>query len=122
MSAVGKPFPAVPDPGGFACVFVALGRAETLARCGLHRLASGDYQQARGAFEESVAIEPGGAQAPAAYVWLGELALVDPSPSAAARAKASISDRVNSSPSRFRRITSTARMGTPAEVAARSLS
>jgi tetratricopeptide (TPR) repeat protein len=87
VSAVGKPFPAVPDPGGFACVFVALGRAETLARCGLHRLASGDYQQARGAFEESIAIEPGGAQAPAAYVWLGELALVDPSPSAAARAE-----------------------------------
>jgi tetratricopeptide (TPR) repeat protein len=87
VSAVTKPFPAVPDPGGFACVFVALGRAETLANCGVHRLASGDYQRAREAFEESVAIDERGPQAPAAFVWLGELAMQEGTPSAAVRAE-----------------------------------
>jgi tetratricopeptide (TPR) repeat protein len=87
ISAVTKPFPAVADPGGFACVFVALGRAETLANCGVHRLATGDHQRAREAFEESVAIDERGAQAPAAFAWLGELAMQEGTPSAAVRAE-----------------------------------
>jgi tetratricopeptide (TPR) repeat protein len=89
-SLVTKPLPAPGDPGGFACAFVAFRRAETLADCGLHRVAGGDYRAAREAFEESLAVDPRGRQAPAAYVWLGELALLEtlgPGSPAAARAE-----------------------------------
>jgi tetratricopeptide (TPR) repeat protein len=89
-SLVAKPLPAVADPGGFACAFVAFRRAETLAACGVHRLATGDYRGARDALEESLAVDPRGNQAPAAYVWLGELALLEatgPASPAAGRAE-----------------------------------
>jgi tetratricopeptide (TPR) repeat protein len=77
VSAVGKPLPPVSDPGGLACAFVAFRRAAALAECGVARVASGSYREAREAFEESLAVDPRGAQAAAAYVWLGEIALLE---------------------------------------------
>lgn len=77
-TTVTKPLPTVRDaPGGFSCTFVAFRRAETLAKCGIHRMLLGDVRGAREAFEESVAIDPRGEQAPAAYVWLGEVAVLE---------------------------------------------
>ncbi len=75
LTAVPKPLPAVRDPGGFACTFAALRGAGGLAECGVHRALGGELREARDAFEESLVREPRGAQAGAAYVWLGELAL-----------------------------------------------
>jgi len=90
VSAVSKPLPTVADPGGFACAFVAFRRATALTECGVARVVGGNYREAREAFEESLAIDPRGAQAATAYVWLGELALMEatgPSSPAAARAE-----------------------------------
>lgn len=90
ISTVGKPLPIPSDPGGFACAFVAFRRAAALSECGVARVISGNYKEAREAFEESLAIDPRGPQAPAAYVWLGELALLEattPTSPAAARAE-----------------------------------
>ena len=53
-------------------------------------MVSGEYREARESFEESLAVDPRGAQAPTAYVWLGELALLEattPTSPAAARAE-----------------------------------
>lgn len=83
VSGVTKPLPAVPDPGAFACAFVAFRRAETLAQCGVHRALNGDERGAREAFEESLDVDPRGHQAAAAYVWLGELGLREATGSAA---------------------------------------
>ncbi|HEY7141614.1 MAG TPA: tetratricopeptide repeat protein [Methylomirabilota bacterium] len=77
ISTVSKPLPTPADPGGFACAFVAFRRAAALTECGIARVISGDYKEAREAFEESLALDPRGAQAPAAFVWLGELALLE---------------------------------------------
>ena len=90
ISTVGKPLPTPADPGGFACAFVAFRRAVALAECGVARVVSGNYREARESFEESLAVDPRGAQAPAVYVWLGELALLEattPTSPAAARAE-----------------------------------
>jgi tetratricopeptide (TPR) repeat protein len=90
VSLVSKPFPTVADPGGFACAFVAFRRAESLASCGVHRLLAGDHRGAREAFEESLAVDSRAPQASAAYVWLGELALLEattPTSPSAARAE-----------------------------------
>ena len=90
ISTVGKPLPVPSDPGGFACAFVAFRRATALAECGIARVVSGNYREAREAFEESLAIDPRGAQAATAYVWLGELALMEatgPTSPAAVRAE-----------------------------------
>jgi tetratricopeptide (TPR) repeat protein len=89
ISTVSKPLPIPSDPGGFACAFVAFRRATALTECGVARVISGNYKEAREAFEESLAIDPRGAQAATAYVWLGELALMEatgPSSPAAVRA------------------------------------
>jgi tetratricopeptide (TPR) repeat protein len=90
VSAVSKPLPPAMDPGGFACTFIAFRRASALAECGVARVAAGSYREAREAFEESLAVDPRGAQAATAYVWLGELALLEasgPGSSAAGRAE-----------------------------------
>ena len=90
VSAVSKPLPPTTDPGGFACTFVAFRRATALAECGVSRMAAGHYREAREAFEESLAVDARGAQAAAAYVWLGELALLEattPASPAAGRAE-----------------------------------
>jgi tetratricopeptide (TPR) repeat protein len=90
VSLVSKPLPTASDPGGFACAFVALRRAAALADCGVARVVSGNYREAREAFEESLAVDPRGAQAPAAYVWLGEINLLEataPTSPAAGRAE-----------------------------------
>jgi tetratricopeptide (TPR) repeat protein len=90
ISAVTKPLPTPSDPGGFACAFVAFRRAAALTECGIARVVSGDYREAREAFEESLAIDPRGAQAATAYIWLGELALLEataPGSPAASRAE-----------------------------------
>jgi tetratricopeptide (TPR) repeat protein len=53
-------------------------------------MAAGNYREAREAFEESLAIDARGAHAAAAYVWLGELALLEattPASPAASRAE-----------------------------------
>jgi len=89
-STVTKPLPAPADPGGFACAFVAFRRATALADCGVAKVLSGNYREARDAFEESLAIDPRGAQAATAYLWLGELALMEatgPGSPAAVRAE-----------------------------------
>ena len=77
ISSVTKPLPTTTDPGGFACAFVAFRRAVALTECGMARVSSGNYREAREAFEESIAIDPRGAQAATAYIWLGELALLE---------------------------------------------
>src|SRR5262245_6970936 len=90
ISGVSKPLPAATDPGGFACAFVAFRRAAALAECGVSRVLSGDYRAARESFEESLAVDPRGAQAASAHVWLGELALLEatsPTSPAAGRAE-----------------------------------
>jgi tetratricopeptide (TPR) repeat protein len=90
ISTVSKPLPTPTDPGGFACTFVAFRRAAALAECGVARVAAGNYREAREVFEESLAVDPRGAQAAAAYVWLGELALLEattPASPAAGRAE-----------------------------------
>ena len=76
-TALPKPRPGAADPGGFSCAFIAFRRAAALADCGVHRILTGDLKGAREALEESVAIDPRGAQAPAAQVWLGEIYLAD---------------------------------------------
>ena len=90
VSTVSKPLPPVTDPGGFACTFIAFRRAAALTECGVARVAAGSYREAREAFEESLAVDPRGAQAATAYAWLGELALLEatsPASSAAGRAE-----------------------------------
>src|SRR5262249_11258507 len=90
ISTVSKPLPTPSDPGGFACAFVAFRRATALAECGIARVISGNYREAREAFEESLAIDPKGVQAATVYVWLGELALMEatgPTSPAAVRAE-----------------------------------
>ena len=77
ISSVTKPLPTTTDPGGFSCAFVAFRRAVSLTECGMARVSSGNYREAREAFEESIAIDPRGAQAATAYIWLGELALLE---------------------------------------------
>jgi tetratricopeptide (TPR) repeat protein len=77
ISTVNKPLPTPADPGGFACAFAAFRRATALVECGIARVISGSYREAREAFEESLAIDPRGAQAATADVWLGELALME---------------------------------------------
>ena len=85
-SLVTKPLPVVAEPGGFPCFIVAFRRAESIAECGIQRALTGRYQEAREALEESVAIDPRGPHAPAAYVWLGELALLESSTAGATAA------------------------------------
>lgn len=77
LSTVAKPVPAVRDPGGFSCAFVAFRRAATLAECGVHRMRQGDVRGAREALEESLAIDARGAHAATAQTWLGEIALME---------------------------------------------
>src|SRR5580765_7577807 len=77
ISIVTKPLPTPTAPGGFACAFVAFRRAVALTECGMARVSSGNYREAREAFEESIAIDPRGVQAATAYIWLGELALLE---------------------------------------------
>jgi tetratricopeptide (TPR) repeat protein len=48
-----------------------------MAECGVSRVISGNLREAREAFEESLAADPRGPQAATAYVWLGELALLE---------------------------------------------
>ena len=76
VSAVSKPLPPAGDPGGFACTLM-FGRATALADCGVSRVTAGNYREARAVFEESLAVDPRGAQAATAHVWLGELALLE---------------------------------------------
>jgi tetratricopeptide (TPR) repeat protein len=90
FSAVTKPLPPAGAPGGFACTFAAFRRAPALVECGVSRVLAGDYREARDAFEESLAVDPRGAQTASAYIWLGELALLEasnPASPAAARAE-----------------------------------
>lgn len=70
---VPKPIPLVRDPGGSSCTF-AFGRAASLADCGVHRFFQGDLRGAREALEDSLQRDLRGAHAPAAYLWLGEVA------------------------------------------------
>lgn len=77
VSAVAKPLPPAADPGGFACALNVFGRAASLAECGVSRVMAGNYAKAREAFEESLAVDPRGAQAASAQAWLGELALLE---------------------------------------------
>jgi tetratricopeptide (TPR) repeat protein len=77
VSAVSKPLPPAADPGGFACTLNVFGRAAGLAECGVSRVLAGNHAKAREAFEESLAIDPRGAQAATAQAWLGELALLE---------------------------------------------
>jgi tetratricopeptide (TPR) repeat protein len=77
ISTVSKPLPTPSDPGGFACAFAAFRRASSLVECGIARVVAGSYREAREAFEESLAIDPRGAQAATADLWLGELALME---------------------------------------------
>jgi tetratricopeptide (TPR) repeat protein len=89
ISTVTKPLPMPADPGGFACAFVAFRRAVALVECGVARVVSGNYREARESFEESLAVDPRGAQASTAHVWLGELALLEAtSPTSPAGARA----------------------------------
>ena len=74
-TAVVKPLPAVRDPGAFSCAFMTFRSAEGLADCGVHRALQGDLLGARRSLEQSVALEPRGAHAPTAALWLGEIAL-----------------------------------------------
>ena len=55
ISTVTKPLPTPADPGGFACAFAAFRRAIALTECGMARVSSGNYREAREAFEESIA-------------------------------------------------------------------
>jgi tetratricopeptide (TPR) repeat protein len=88
VSTVTKPLPTPTDPGGFACAFAAFRRASAMTECGMARVASGNYREAREAFEESLAIDSTGVQAATAYIWLGELGLLDANaPAAASRAE-----------------------------------
>lgn len=86
ISAAAVPLPPTSDPGGFACTFVAFRRAAALAECGVSRVAAGKHREAREAFEESLAVDPRGAHASTAHVWLGELALLEGTPAAWVRA------------------------------------
>jgi tetratricopeptide (TPR) repeat protein len=85
LTTVGKPLPPASDPGSFKCAFLALRGAQGVFECGLHRLLDQDVPGARAAFEESLAAEPRGAQAPAAHAWLGEIALLERNREAATR-------------------------------------
>jgi TolA-binding protein len=86
ISAVSTPLPPATDPGGFACTFVAFRRAAALTECGVSRILAGKYREAREAFEESLAVDPRGAHASTAHVWLGELALLEGTQAGAVRA------------------------------------
>src|SRR5439155_10420833 len=85
LTGVAKPLPPVRDPGRFKCAFATFRGAESLVDCGVHRLFEQDLGGARAAFEESLATEPRGPQAPAAHAWLGEIGLLERNVEAAER-------------------------------------
>ena len=75
VTATIKPWPLVRDPGAFSCALTRFRGAGALADCGIHRALQGDRLGAQRSLVESMAIEPEGAHASTAAVWLGEIAL-----------------------------------------------
>ena len=75
VAATVKPWPPVRDPGAFACTLTRFRGAGALLDCGVHLALHGDRLGARRSLAQSVAVEPRGAHASIAALWLGEIAL-----------------------------------------------
>ena len=75
VAATVKPWPPVRDPGAFACALTRFRGAGALLDCGVHLALHGDRLGARRSLAQSVAVEPRGAHASIAALWLGEIAL-----------------------------------------------
>jgi TolA-binding protein len=74
-TAAVKPLPEARDPGALSCAFTAFRAGEAIVDCGIHRALQQDFSAARRALEQSVTVDPRGARAPTATLWLGEIAL-----------------------------------------------
>ena len=74
-SAAAKPLPPTADPGIVSCGLAALGHgAGNLTRCGVARALRGENARARKSLDGSLRVEPTGATAALATLWLAELA------------------------------------------------
>lgn len=73
-----KPVPGGEPPGRLACLTRLFGGAEALYDCGRYEFLQGlprrDFEEARRAFAQLLAISPAHPLAPAARYWLGEIA------------------------------------------------